>query len=135
MPNEEINRLGIEAEELRHMFAAQRQLFEEAINGYQKDRIIRDQEFKLKEQDFKEKLEGFRQRLEQRQAVNYQLSKDYFAYKHVIGKTKQVMQDDYELLKVENQALKQQLDKIIDATQNDTQYASNLYSQKTSNFA
>eukprot|EP00347_Sterkiella_histriomuscorum_P001132 403373203 len=135
MPNEEINQLGIEAEELRQMLAAQKQLFEEAMGGYQKDRIIRDQEFKLKEQDFKEKLENFKIRLQQRQDVNYQLSKEYFAYKHVIGKTKQKLQDDYDLLKVENQALKQQLDKIIDHTSNDTSYSANLFTQKTHNFA
>ena len=57
--------------------------------GYTKDRVIRDQEFKLKESDFQEKIQAYTKRLEAVQQVNYQLSKDYFSYKHVIGKTKQ----------------------------------------------
>ncbi|CDW88882.1 UNKNOWN [Stylonychia lemnae] len=135
MPNEEINRLGVEAEELRQTLGVSRQLFEEAIQGYHKDRIIREQEFKLKEQDFHEKIENLKRRVAERQEINYHLNKDYFAYKHVINKSKQKLQDDYDLLKVENQALKSQLDKIIDVTDNDTQYASTLFSSKTSNFA
>lgn len=51
--------------------------------------MIREQEFSLKEQDFKEKIEIYKQRLQQRKDLNYTLSKEYFAFKHVIGKTKQ----------------------------------------------
>lgn len=74
-------------------------------------------------------------RLQQRQDINYKLSKDYFAYKHVIDKTRLTLQDDFELLKVENDALKQQLDKYLDVTSTDTSYAANLYTQKTRAFA
>ena len=103
--------------------------------GYTKDRVIRDQEFKLKESDFQEKIQAYTKRLEAVQQVNYQLSKDYFSYKHVIGKTKQTHQDDFDLLKVENAALKQELDRILNVAENDTQYASGLYQNKTQNFA
>ena len=103
--------------------------------GYTKDRVIRDQEFKLKESDFQEKIQAYTRRLEAVQQVNYQLSKDYFSYKHVIGKTKQTHQDDFDLLKVENAALKQELDRILNVAENDTQYASGLYQNKTQNFA
>lgn len=71
LPNEDINRLGVEAEELRQMLNVQKQLFEEAVQGYNKNRIIRDQEFRLKEQDFKDKIEQFKARLQQRQEINY----------------------------------------------------------------
>ena len=103
--------------------------------GYTKDRVIRDQEFKLKESDFQEKIQAYTRRLDAVQQVNYQLSKDYFSYKHVIGKTKQTHQDDFDLLKVENAALKQELDRILNVAENDTQYASGLYQNKTQNFA
>lgn len=135
LPNEELNRLGIESEELRNQIPIQEQLYEEAINGYRKNKQVREQEFQLKIGDFKEKIENLKARLQQRQDINYKLSKDYFAYKHVIDKTRLTLQDDFELLKVENDALKQQLDKYLDSTNTDTSYAANLYSQKTRAFA
>ncbi len=49
LPNEEINRLAVEAEELRQYLAAQRQVYEEAIGAYEKDRLIREQEYQMKQ--------------------------------------------------------------------------------------
>lgn len=49
LPNEEINRLAIEQEELRQYLAAQRQVYEESIAAYEKDRLIREQEYQMKE--------------------------------------------------------------------------------------
>jgi len=45
LPNEEINRLAIEAEELRQYLAAQRQVYDDSISAFEKDRLIRDQEY------------------------------------------------------------------------------------------
>jgi hypothetical protein len=38
--------------------------------------------------------------------VNYTLAKDFFDYKHLVGRTKQRLQDEFDLATVENQALK-----------------------------
>ena len=38
--------------------------------------------------------------------MNEQISKDYFNYKHEIGNVRQKMDDQIELAKVENEALK-----------------------------
>jgi len=77
-----MNRLGVEAEELRGFINAQRTLYEEAIKGYQRDRAVREQEMKLKEEDFEEKIGELRQRVLEREAVNYSITKEYFDYKH-----------------------------------------------------
>ena len=42
LPNEEINRLGVESEELRNHLQTEKALYEEAIAGFKKDRAIRD---------------------------------------------------------------------------------------------
>ena len=94
LPNEEVNRLGIEAEELRHLLHYQKQLYEEAIQAYHKSRSVREEEFRLKEQDFKEKIEGLKARLKTAEEANYKVSKDYFAYKHLVGKTRQRLTDE-----------------------------------------
>jgi hypothetical protein len=49
-----------------------------------------------------------------------------------VGKTKQKLQDDYDLAMVENHALKHQLDKLLDAAKNETKYSETLFTQKTS---
>lgn len=80
----------------------QEQLFSETVQGYEKDRVIREQEFDLKKADFQEKIQELTHRLKTQQDSNYKLSKEYFDYKHEIHKTKQRLQDNYELAKVEN---------------------------------
>ena len=42
LPNEEINRLAVEQEELRQYLQAQRQVYKESIAAYEKDRLIRE---------------------------------------------------------------------------------------------
>jgi len=127
LPNEEINRLGLELEELKCFLNVQKALYEETISGYEKDRVIREQEFELKKQDFEEKKKELVSRLEQRQGTQYSLNKNYFEYKYEIQQTKNKMQDEYELLKVENSALKAQMDKILSSEKVDTKYAVDLY--------
>jgi hypothetical protein len=64
LPNEEVNRLAIEAEELKQFLHAQKQVYEESVKSYDKDRLIREQEFEMKQQEFQETLVQLRQRLE-----------------------------------------------------------------------
>jgi hypothetical protein len=56
LPNEEVNRLAIEAEELKQYLHAQKQVYEESVKSYDKDRLIREQEFEMKQQEFQETL-------------------------------------------------------------------------------
>lgn len=94
LPNEEINRLAIEQEELRQYLQAQKQVYEESIAAYEKDRLIREQEYQMKEQEFRDTLALVKGRLDQRQAINYKLARDFFDYKHLVGKTRQRLQDE-----------------------------------------
>jgi len=48
LPNEEMNRLAVEAEELKQYLSAQKRIYEDSITAYDKDRLIREQEYKLK---------------------------------------------------------------------------------------
>lgn len=64
LPNEEINRLAVEAEELKQYLSAQRQVFEESISAFEKDRLIREQEFTLKEREFADTIVTLRGRFE-----------------------------------------------------------------------
>ena len=52
LPNEEVNRLAVEAEELKQYLAAQKSVYEESVKAYDKDRLIREQEFEMKQQEF-----------------------------------------------------------------------------------
>ena len=50
------------------------------------------------------------------------ISTDYFNYKHAIGGAKQSLADQIALAKVENEALKQQVDLICEAEKADGNY-------------
>ena len=93
LPHEDINRLGTEAQELMQMLQGQKQLFEDTVQGYQKDRSVRTQEFDLKAQDFETTIAELEARLANQTALNYQISNDYFNYRHSIGNVKQKLDD------------------------------------------
>ena len=68
-------------------------------------------------------------------ALNHQVSTDYFNYRHSIGNVKQKLEDQIALAKVENEALKQQVDQICESERVDSGYQEQLYAQKTTQFA
>jgi hypothetical protein len=41
LPNEDVNRLSLQTEELRQFIVSQKKMFEDTISAYQKDRAIR----------------------------------------------------------------------------------------------
>lgn len=82
LPYDEINNIKSELEYLKDYKAKQKALFEEAIQGYQKDKVIRLQEFQLKENDMNESIAAMQARIKQTEDEGYQVSKDYFQYKH-----------------------------------------------------
>ena len=135
LPHEDINRLGTEAQELMQMLQGQKQLFEDTVQGYQKDRSVRTQEFDLKAQDFETTIAELEARLASQMALNHQVSTDYFNYRHSIGNVKQKLEDQIALAKVENEALKQQVDQICESERVDSGYQEQLYAQKTTQFA
>lgn len=57
LPYDEINNLKAELEHLKMYKIQQKELFEQAIQGYQKDKVIRLQEAQLREQDFRSNIE------------------------------------------------------------------------------
>ena len=48
-----MNKLGVEQQVLRDHIQVQKQLYEDTVAAYNKDRLIRMQEFDLKERDFR----------------------------------------------------------------------------------
>lgn len=113
----------------------QKALFDDTVAGYQKDRSVRQQEFDLKSQDFENTIAELEARLADRKQMNHLISTDYFNYKHAIGGAKNKLDDQLALARVENEALKQQVDQICEAEKVDSNYQEHLYEQKTNQFA
>ena len=63
LPYDEINNIKAELEYLKDYKARQKSLYEEAIQGYQKDKVIRLQEFQLKEKDMQETIAALQGRI------------------------------------------------------------------------
>jgi hypothetical protein len=135
LPYDEIINLKNELEYLKLYKQQQKELFEETIQGYRKDKIIRLQEWNLKEQDFLTSIKGLEERLKERDEESYGISKDYFAYKHQVEKSKQAIQDERELLMIERRALEDQLMKVQNNSHINKDHAVQSYQSKTENFA
>jgi len=67
---------------------------------------VRTQEFDLKSQDFENTIAELEKRLAQTKQINYQISNDYFNYKHAIVGARAKLEDQIALAKVENETLK-----------------------------
>ena len=67
LPYDEIINLKNELEYLKLYKQQQKELFEETIQGYRKDKIIRLQEWNLKEGDFVSSIKGIEERLNERE--------------------------------------------------------------------
>lgn len=76
-------------------------------------------------------VEALQVRLAKRDQTSYDTSKEYFAFKHQVQKSKDVLSDDKELLLVEKRMLEDQLGKLRETSGNDQVYAVELYDQKT----
>lgn len=124
-----------ELEYLKQYKLAQKELFEQAIQGYQKDKVIRLQEATLREQDFEESVKALGERLGQREQESDEISKNYFQYKHSVQRAKDRLKDDKELLLIEQRALEDQLAKLKEKSFNDKEYSVDLYAKKAENFA
>ena len=135
LPFDEINSLKAELEHLKQFRASQKALFEAAIQGYQKDKLIRLQEANLRQQDFNQSIKELEGRLAKRDKDGYEISKNFFQYKHDVQKSKDKLNDEKELLLIEKRALEDQMAKLKERSINDKEYAKDLYSQKTENFA
>lgn len=66
LPHEDFNKLAVEGQQLANFLKEQEQLFNDAVNAYQKDRSVRMQEFDLKERDFQERYSELQARLAER---------------------------------------------------------------------
>ena len=80
-------------------------------------------------------VDALKVRLAARDQTSYDTSKEYFAYKHQVQKSKDVLSDEKELLLVEKRMLEDQLGKLRETSGNDQVYAVDLYNQKTDSFA
>ena len=63
------------------------------------------------------------------------LANDYFNYKNKVTVDRQRIIDQIELARVENQALKEQIDKTIVAEKLDGEYSEEMFERKTEQFA
>jgi hypothetical protein len=135
LPYDEIVNLKHELEHLKLYKKQQKELFEETIQGYRKDKIIRLQEWNLKEQDFLTSIKDIEERLKVREDESYQISKDYFGYKHSVEKSKQGIQDERELLLIERRALEDQFMKVQNNSHVNKDHAVQTFQSKTESFA
>ena len=98
---------------LLEVLQKQESLFNDTVSGYQKDRVVRQQEFDLKEKDYSDQIQGLQTRLQERKDLNYKLTSEYFAYKNAATEDKKRLQDAIELAKLERDQLMEAAEKAF----------------------
>ena len=89
----------------------------------------------MRTRDHNDKIRNLQDVLKKEKELNYDLTKQYFEYKHAIHVQKQHLKDQMELAKLENDQLKQHLDKTLNDMPEDAVYTQKSLKKKESNFA
>lgn len=105
------------------------------MNGYQKDRSVRQQEFDLKDRDFDEQVAVLQARLQEKKDLGYKLTSEYFSYKHAAIEDNKKLTDAIELAKVERDQLESTCEQVLTQQEQNCHYNENLYNTKTKQFA
>jgi hypothetical protein len=103
--------------------------------AYERDTVIREEEFTLREKDFNEKSFEFEKRLIAREEFNSKIGKDFFHVRYEFEEKQKKASDENELLKIENETLSRQLDLEVQRTSEDCTYKVTNYEKKKDSFA
>ena len=63
------------------------------------------------------------------------MTNDFFEYKHKVQQNKTSLEDQLALARIENQALKGEMDKVIEGSNIDANYSEETYARKSTQFA
>ena len=82
----------------------------------------------MKVRDFEEKEKELSDRLAEKKSLNYRLTNDFFEYKHKVDQNNISLEDQLALARVENEALKAQMDQVIESKNLDGNWSEEAYS-------
>lgn len=105
--------MATESEQLLEVLVRQNALHNETVSGYQKDRVVRQQEFDLKDRDYEAQIEALQKRLEEKKDLNYKLTAEYFTYKNAAQSDAKKLQDAIDLARVERDQLELAVERVV----------------------
>ena len=85
LPHESVNRLQTQIEKLKIFRENQKKLYGQALAAYEKDKQIKNEEFKLRKQDFDMKYDQLQQIVDRRNQQKEAICKDYFKVRHKVS--------------------------------------------------
>jgi hypothetical protein len=84
LPHESVNRLQTQIERLSIFRENQKKLYGQALNAYDKDKSIKNEEFKLRKLDFENKYKQLKEIVDRRNVQKEAICKDYFKIRHKV---------------------------------------------------
>ena len=115
-PLEQSNSMVSELEMLKSQYEELKIFYDMQISAIKEDKIVREEEMRLKFIDFDEKIAIATQRLSSIKETNYVLNKDYFNFKFNSDESKKQIAAELERLKSENEESRKELKDTIDCT-------------------
>ena len=106
-------------------------LYENIIMKMEEDGRLREEEFRLQNLNMQTKLAELQKRNKKLEKLNYDITKDYMDLKYDIEINNKKLNDEYELAKLQNDALTHSLNDIIKKTTIEKEVNRNEYARKT----
>ena len=106
-------------------------MYENIIMKMEEDGRLREEEFRLQNMNMQSKLAELQKRNKKLEKLNYDITKDYMDLKYDIEINNKKLNDEYELAKLQNDALTHSLNDIIKKTTIEKEVNRNEYARKT----
>ena len=106
-------------------------LYENIIMKMEEDGRLREEEFRLQNINMQSKLAELQKRNKKLEKLNYDITKDYMDLKYDMEINNKKLNDEYELAKLQNEALTHSLNDIIKKTTIEKEVNRNEYARKT----
>lgn len=87
LPHDSVNQLQTQIERLKIFRQNQKKLYTQALAAYEKDKTIKQEEFRLRKIDFEHKYNQLRELVNRRNVQKEAICKDYFKMRHKIKET------------------------------------------------
>ena len=106
-------------------------LCENIIMKMEEDGRLREEEFRLQKLNMNAKLQDLQRKNKKLEKVNYDITKNYMDLKYDIEINNKKLNDEYELAKLQNEALQNSLKDVVKKINIEKEVSQNEYARKT----
>jgi len=134
LPNEQLNSVAIESENLKRQLEQERAVNAEHVNALKEELRMREEEMMLRYQTDQNTIRELIEKNQKLEKINVETSKDYFALRLKMNDTEKRLHEENELLRLKNAALGNKLKILTKKSDTETKVTKDLAEKKAEEY-